>query len=358
MHLSMTKFPKSGRPMVEFELAPLDGTADLRRPKLGFVGVGEVGRNRLDAIANSGMAEICAIADPEPDAAMKAAEYSPDALIGITFDELISLDLDGIVIATPSDQHASQSLAALERSKAVFCQAPLAGSSLEIQRIIDTARVGNRLLGVDQACRYTAGMRSIRGLIQKRVLGDVYAVELVSHTAHPPEFAAYLGGIRAPGGCVLDLGSPLLDLAMWALDFPKVESVTSNLVRGGKTWNPARQGVEDYAAVQLKLASDVSVQLACSWKAPSVTDSRIELNFFGTHGGARFYNVNGSRFDFAAEHFQLDRTRRPLTDAADLWEGRAVLEWAKKLTRSSAFDPEIEQCAIVAETVDRIYGRG
>src|SRR5882762_4546483 len=214
MRRGMTKLSKSDRPMIEVEFAPLEGTADLRRPKLGFVGVGEVGRNRLDAIAKGGFAEICAIADPEPDAALKAAEYSPDALIGITFDEMLSLDLDGIVIATPSDLHASQALAALERNKAVFCQAPLAGSLLEIQRIIDTAKAGNRLLGVDQACRFAAGMRSIRSLIQKRVLGDVYAVELAFHTAHVPESASYLGGIRAQGGCMLDLGSPLLDLAL------------------------------------------------------------------------------------------------------------------------------------------------
>jgi len=122
---------------------------------------------------------------------------------------------------------------------------------------------------------------------------------------------------------MLDLGSPLLDLALWALDFPKVESVTSNLLRGGKTWNAARPGVEDYAAAQLKLAPDVSVQLACSWKAPTVANAKIELNFFGTHGGACFHNVNGSRYDFAADHFQLDRSRRPLADAADLPGRRA-----------------------------------
>src|SRR2546430_15540162 len=117
--------------------------SNLRRPKLGFVGVGEIGRNRLEAICKSGLADICAIADPEADAAMKAAENSPDALIGITFDEMLSLELDGIVIATPSELHASQSLAALESDKAVFCQAPLAGSSAEIQKIIDAAKARN-----------------------------------------------------------------------------------------------------------------------------------------------------------------------------------------------------------------------
>jgi predicted dehydrogenase len=303
------------------------------------------------------LAEICAIADPEADAAMKAAENKPDALVGITFDEMLSLDLDGIVIATPSALHAEQALAALESNKAVFCQAPLAGSALELSKIINAAKSANRLLGVDQACRFTTGMRNIRELLQKRALGEVYAVEVIYHTGRPPERAWRRDSQAKPGGCLLDLGSEVLDLTLWALNYPKAESISAQLRRDGKVVTMQDPGGEDYAAVQLQLESGVSLQLACSWKAPSVANARIELNFFGTHGGARFHNVNGSRVDFAADHFRLDHTQKTLATTADLWEGRAALEWTKQLTRSSAFDPQIEQCTIVAETIDRIYGK-
>ncbi|HYD82852.1 MAG TPA: hypothetical protein VEA63_02345, partial [Opitutus sp.] len=45
-----------------------------RTPRLGFAGVGWIGRNRLQAIATSGLAEIAAIAD---SAAGAIAETRP-----------------------------------------------------------------------------------------------------------------------------------------------------------------------------------------------------------------------------------------------------------------------------------------
>src|SRR2546423_11494352 len=47
------------------------------RPRLGFVGVGWIGRHRLEAIAKSEVAEIAAILDPAPELAAQAAQISP-----------------------------------------------------------------------------------------------------------------------------------------------------------------------------------------------------------------------------------------------------------------------------------------
>jgi len=93
----------------------LSSSPVLRTPKLGFVGVGWIGRNRLEAIAASGLAEITAITDPTPDALHAAARQIPNAQIASRFDDLLSMDLDGIVIATPNSLHAHQSIAALVR---------------------------------------------------------------------------------------------------------------------------------------------------------------------------------------------------------------------------------------------------
>src|SRR5881409_284809 len=49
------------------------------RPRLGFLGVGWVGRNRLEAIARSGVAEIAAVVDPATELAEQAAQIAPGA---------------------------------------------------------------------------------------------------------------------------------------------------------------------------------------------------------------------------------------------------------------------------------------
>jgi hypothetical protein len=81
------------------------------------------------------------------------------------------------------------------------------------------------------------------------------------------------------------------------------------------------------------------------------------MTFFGREGGAAFTNVNGSFLDFTAEHFLPDRSRRVLAVPPDDWRGRAIVAWARRLAISPSFDPAIRHHNVVADTLDRIYGR-
>ena len=107
------------------------------RPRLGFLGLGWIGRSRLEALAASGVAEITAQADPAV----------PDSLGSL--DDLLATELDGIVIATPSALHAEQAIAALEHGVAVFCQKPLGRTAAEAEAVVEAARRADRLLCVD-----------------------------------------------------------------------------------------------------------------------------------------------------------------------------------------------------------------
>ena len=328
------------------------------RPRLGFAGVGWIGRNRLDAIAGSGFGEVTAVADPDLGALAKVADAHPAATRVGSFEELLAIDLDGVVVATPSALHAGQSIAALERGLAVFCQKPLARTGPETTAVITAARKANRLLGVDLSYRFTAGMVAIQDLIRRGDLGTIHAVEAVFHNAYGPDKAWFYDPKASGGGCLLDLGIHLVDLALWTLGFPKVESAHAALRRRGVAHAGAGEGgVEDYATGVLELAGGATVQLACSWHLPAGCDARIEVNFYGSRGGASFRNVGGSFYDFVAEQFLPDRSRRTLATPPDAWGGRAAVAWAQCLSRSNTFDPSIEHLAIVAETLDRLYGR-
>jgi hypothetical protein len=39
------------------------------------------------------------------------------------------------------------------------------------------------------------------------------------------------------------------------------------------------------------------------------------------------------------------------------WLGRAILDWARRLSEANGFNPEIERSVRVSEVVDAIYGR-
>jgi predicted dehydrogenase len=324
------------------------------RPKLGFLGVGWIGLHRMEAIANAHVAEVAAVVDTSDTAWAEAQKAAPGCERAGSFEELLQADLDGIVIATPSAFHAEQSIRALERGMAVFCQKPLGRNAEEVRRVVDAARASNRLLGVDLSYRFTTAMRQLRERIQGGELGEVFAMNLVFHNAYGPDKAWFYDSKLSGGGCVMDLGIHLVDLALWALDFPEVTRVSSNLYAGGKPLRSPGAQVEDYAVAQLELKNGTAVQLSCSWKVSAGCDAVIEAAFYGTKGGAALRNVNGSFYDFTADLFHGTRRQR-LCDPPDAWGGRAAVDWATRLSQGQRFDAEAERLVTVAQALDRIY---
>jgi predicted dehydrogenase len=325
----------------------------MRKRRIGFLGVGWIGRNRMEAMLATGMVEAVAVRDPSPDCVAEAIALAPDVQTVASFDEMLAMDLDGVVIATPSALHAAQSIQALDAGKAVFCQKPLGRTAAETQGVVDAARRADRLLGVDLSYRHTAGMRAIADLIRAGELGDVFAVDLTFHNAYGPDKPWFYDPLQSGGGCVVDLGVHLVDLALWVLGFPQVGTVDARLLSGGRLLEPGK--VEDYAAAQFA-AGGAQVRLACSWRLHAGQDAVIEAAFYGTNGGAALRNVGGSFYDFTADRFDGTHATR-LSSASEAWGGRAAAAWAEQLARSPTFDVSADQFVRSADVLDRIYGR-
>jgi predicted dehydrogenase len=326
------------------------------KPRIGFLGVGWIGRHRMQAMIETGAIEVAAIADPSPEMVQEALKLAPDARQAGGLAELLEQDLDGVVIATPSAMHAEQSIEALGRGAAVFCQKPLGRTAAEVRAVVQAARTSDRLLAIDLSYRFTQGMRRIRELIAGGELGRVFAVDLVFHNAYGPDKAWFYDPALSGGGCVMDLGVHLVDLALWALDFPEVESATGKLLAGGAPLVEQPGKVEDYAVATLGLEGGAVVQLACSWRLQAGVDAIISAAFYGAQGGAALRNVGGSFYDFTAERYR-GTASEPLTTPPDDWGGRAAADWAVRLAAGQRFDPHANKLVAVAEALDRIYGR-
>ncbi|MFL4972464.1 MAG: Gfo/Idh/MocA family protein [Microvirga sp.] len=326
------------------------------RPRVGFLGVGWIGRHRMEAILATGAVEVAGIADASAEMAAAAATLAPGARLASTLDELLDLGLDAVVIATPSALHAAQSIRALECGAAVFCQKPLGRTAAEARAVVDAARAADRLLCVDLSYRFTEGMRRIREIVRAGGLGRVYAVDLVFHNAYGPDKHWFYDPALAGGGCVMDLGVHLVDLALWTLDWPEVAGVSARLLAGGETLGRRADAVEDYGLATLELATGTVAQLACSWRLQAGRDAIISAAFYGTEGGARLANVAGSFYDFKAERYR-GTARETLSGPPDAWGGRAAADFATRLAAGERFDAAAEQLVAVARVLDRIYGR-
>jgi predicted dehydrogenase len=203
---------------------------DKKTLSLGFIGVGWIGRNRMEVLLNTGKAEAAVISEPYEQNGVEAQKSAPAAKI-INDPEAVytNPDIDGIVIATPSAMHAAQSIEALNAGKAVFCQKPLGRTAKEVREVVEVSQKADKLLAVDMSYRYTKAFEAVYKTVTSGEIGKVYAVDLVFHNAYGPDKEWFYDIKRSGGGCVMDLGIHLVDLAFWTLGFPEVDEVKSHL---------------------------------------------------------------------------------------------------------------------------------
>jgi predicted dehydrogenase len=199
-------------------------------------------------------------------------------------------------------------------------------------------------------------MRLIRDLIRSGELGAIYAAELTFHNAYGPDKDWFYDRARSGGGCVIDLGVHLVDLALWALDFPQVSAVSARLLAGGEPLRADEPRVEDYAAATITLETGATLQLACSWRLQAGQDAIIAAAFYGTAGGAALRNIGGSFYDFTAERYRGTSTET-LSAPPDDWGGRAAAEWAQRLAAGKGYDPAADRLVDVARVLDMIYAQ-
>ncbi|MBV9943289.1 MAG: Gfo/Idh/MocA family oxidoreductase [Solirubrobacterales bacterium] len=331
---------------------------DENPPRLGFVGVGWIGRHRMEAVQRAGAARVAAIADPDARAAQAAAAAVGCDQVHTELDALISdgLDLDGIVIATPTALHARQTRQALERRIPVFCQKPLGRTAGECRELIALAREADALLGVDMSYRYAAAVTAALDALHTGAIGRPHAAELVFHNAYGPDKAWVRDAELAGGGALIDLGCHLVDLARLFLGDLAPAAVHADLFAGGERLGADPERVEDLALAQVTLEDGRVIRLACSWWLPAGADAVLEASFFGQGRALTIRNVDGSFYDFEALLVEGRGSER-IAEPPDEWGGRALIAWTQQLRRDRSFDEDVEQLVQVADLIDQIYGR-
>jgi predicted dehydrogenase len=318
-------------------------------PRVGFLGVGWIGRARMQSLLATGLVTPAAVADLDPELRAAAAGDVPAVE---TLDELLELGLDGVVIATPSALHAEQAKTALDHGVAIFCQKPLGRHAGEARTVVEAARRADRLLGVDLSYRHTRAVEALRRAWPE--LGHVHFLDLVFHNAYGPDKPWFTDPALSGGGCLIDLGTHLVDLALWLTGAQEAAVQAATLRRNARRVGDGE--VEDLALAQLELDGGVTARIACSWFLPAGRDCEIECTAYGTDGAVSVRNVGGSFYDLEALRFR-GTASEVLVGPPDDWGGRALAAWAARLGEDRGFDPAAEEHVRVAEVLDAIYGR-
>lgn len=196
-------------------------SAEIKQDKplrIGLIGAGRiVERAHLPLL--SSMSEVCVagLYDANPARALEMTQRFglPDTCRSV--DELFSLDLDAALVACPNHLHAEMSIAALEANLHVLCEKPMATTLAHGRAMCQTAERMGRELMIACANRFRPEVVALRRVIQEGQLGAIKAIRCgwLRRNGVPGAGTWFTSRAEAGGGALTDLGSHLIDLALW-----------------------------------------------------------------------------------------------------------------------------------------------
>lgn len=105
---------------------------------LAVVGLGAFGQKHLDALALIDDVNVIYVAHSKMDVAEEvAAKYGAKRAFTDYGELLAQPDLDGVILATPTQMHLAQTLQALEAGKHVQVEIPMADNLAGVRQIVD-----------------------------------------------------------------------------------------------------------------------------------------------------------------------------------------------------------------------------
>ncbi len=265
-------------------LTPADG-----RFRLCLMGAGRMGRTHLEAIHGSGRVAVTGVVEPQP----KTRELLCDSGIPAfaSLDLLLAAgDIDGVLIAAPTDRHVELVRQVLARGIPVLCEKPCGLSVGEAAECAALAKDAGLLLQVAYWRRFVPELVTLRQRILAGELGEILAVNCYQWDEAPPPAA-----FRASsGGMFVDMGVHEFDQIRWLTgqEFATVRVAGSQL--GASPDDP------DCAQLVARLDGGSTAMVSLGRWHPGGDSCKVEV--FGTRGTASSWFLNRADGDAVLGH--------------------------------------------------------
>lgn len=214
--------------------------------KIGLIGFGFMGRMHFDNYARLAaegqpvkVVAICDVAietlkNAKAGGNMATAQETYDLSGYALYDSidkmLASEELDMIDITLPTTLHADLTCELLEKGYHVFCEKPMARSSAEARRMVETAERTGRKLQIGQCLRFWPVYEYLKACVEDKRYGDVTGGYFYRGSHAPAGW--FLKG-ELSGGALLDMHIHDTDIVNWLFGKPeRVSTIGRNVIPG------------------------------------------------------------------------------------------------------------------------------
>jgi predicted dehydrogenase len=188
-----------------------------RRLRIGVVGLGKMGVMHACLLNTFPNVEVHALCDKSRLMRTIAKRAFPDAIVTGDLEKFAGLDLDAIYVLTPIQSHyfVIKEIYAEGLARNVFVEKTLSSAYSKSQELRELSEKTGGVSMVGYMKRFGVTFNHVKALLDKQVLGDLQSFEgyaFSSDFADVPEWSTVSS---ARGGVIEDLGSHVVDLALW-----------------------------------------------------------------------------------------------------------------------------------------------
>jgi predicted dehydrogenase len=247
--------------------------------RVAVVGLGKMGLSHLSIINAHPEVRVEAICD-ESSYLLAVLERYTGLRTFKNFEVMLeSVELDALIVVTPSNLHTSMIFMALQRGLNVFCEKPFcidAAKGAELVQIAEESKLVNQ---IGYHNRFVATFAEVKKLVVAGAIGTVTHVlaEAYGPVVLKAKPATWRTRRASGGGCLYDYAAHPINLVNWYFGKPQaVGGTILNQIFSTET--------EDEVFGSFYFESGMSAQISVSWSNESYRKMTTMLHLSGTLG--------------------------------------------------------------------------
>jgi len=254
--------------------------------KLGFIGIGAMGRSHVDLFhqQSNGRAVAAAICSRNPDNVAQAKEIAPDVAVFDDESRPIAADLDAVVVSSPNSTHVRLAREVIAAGKHLYLEKACGITQAECDELERIAAGTDRVILIGHELRYSAFFRRIKELIDAGEIGTP-RMTWTKEFRGPfrPKSGNWIENRKLSGGLMVDKNCHHFDLMNWWTGAKPREVAAFGELAANRVIEGDDQ-VNDHATVSIRYDSGALGTLQVCMFARDFPNEDLEMGVIGDGG--------------------------------------------------------------------------
>jgi predicted dehydrogenase len=255
------------------------------------VGQGHIGKRHAEMVRRNPECNLIAVCDVLPKEQIGLGDIVEPYYNNM--DEMLKShpEIEIVNICTPNGLHASQTLMALEHSKHVVCEKPMALKKSECEELIYKSLQMHKQVFCVMQNRYSPPSAWLKEIVSDKIIGEVFLVQLNCYWNRDDRYykqGGWKGSTDLDGGTLFTQFSHFIDIMYWLFgDIKDINAKFNDFTHKHSTQ------FEDSGLVNFNF---ISGGMGCINYSTAVWDSNLEssLTIIGSNGSVK---VGGQYMD-------------------------------------------------------------